>query len=374
MITSIDYKTEVQKAKKGKKEISNLSFGILWLVSGLILLCLSLQNGLYGFNQSSGLFGAVVLAVLFGAGDYAFSCISNLWFSKWAGFFAVIAGALLALLSFTAGLSFMVQLGHQNDLGTSRVGQLQAELETNRKLFEEHGLTKTANRMRLIQSEIEVETARTGENVASQNAIYHKISLWSGYSYEATSLVIRAFWIAVMILCSFSLACLKGAVWCPWKESLVGKAIHAKQKAELKALERQVALQARISEVHSKLTQAPKLELVSPKKLQADSKPVQANQHKAIEEFKAKAKKQAPAKPRKPRKAPSKRGSGKSRRVAPTIDQLEMLVLSGEVKPSKSNFIKEGMGTSKACEALKTLAARQVIEKVGNRYKVAVVQ
>ena len=354
----LTFEQELAKQKGSKKEISNMSFGILWAVSGVILVCLSLQNALYGWWQSSDLMSAVVLAVLFGAGDYAFSTISNIYLSGWAGFFATVAAIGLAFLSFTAGLSFMLMLGHQADIGNSRLGELRAELETNRVLFEKHAATRTSERMQVIKSQIEEEEAKSGANVASQNAIYLKVSEWTGFAYEGVSLILRALWILVMILTSFALACLKGATWCPWKERSVVWGLKSKHQAKLKALEAQLEMEERARDVHARLAAARQQRPVG----EGDrlKKPVEVVSEAGLEKPKLEV---VNTKPKK-----VKVSSGKSRRVAPTLTQLEKMVKSGKVKPGKKAFMNLGMGTSRACESLKALAEKGVITKDGNRY------
>lgn len=307
----MDFALELKKAKQGKKEVDDQTYFSICFVTFLVVSCLASQNAFYGWEQGAAIVAMVLLAVLYFSGDWALALIVSVFAPKWAAI--VLAGIVavgLFLLSLFAGASFMVSQQSSNDVASSKVGALESELKVNQEKFSELGLTKTAERIRTIQSELAEEKKRTGADKSSSSAIYVYIAKFTGFTYELVSFVVRATWIFVFILTGMALSALRGVLWCPHLEKKTIKNIEKKAKLQKLVQQKQLAFSTSTEKV--------------------------------------------PVPPKKPL-------------VKST--EIEEAVKMGAIAPTKSGIMSLGVGTNRALKELKKLDKKRVVEQVGNRHQ-----
>lgn len=346
----------IKEKKKGKIEVSNSDYTKLQVLRFVIVAGNGAFNALYGWSLGYNILSCILLAVVMFSGDWALSLLHQITSStkKAYAYSGMITKAGLIFLSLVAGTSFMLGIKHAQDVKSSRVGELQEELEVNKEKFRELGLTKTATRIRLIQAELTAERKRVGANFSPANAFPMYIAKVSGYDYETVALGLNVLWIAVLLFTGMSLSAQLGMVWCPKKATAIGReltqSLHAQAKLEeghLKALQRR---QKTALKVQSMIEQSYGLE-----KRGADS---EKPQRQAV-------------RPRRER-APT-RDTGTQGKTGARYDEVVEAVQTGKLKPSLSkirNFAK--CGSSTAHSYLKQLALDGVIYRNGQGFKVQV--
>ena len=348
-----ELETRIQEKKKGKIEITNSDYAKLQVLRFVIVAGNGAFNALYGWSLGYNILSCVLLAVVMFSGDWALSLLHQITSSTktayaYSGF---VTKAGLIFLSLVAGTSFMLGIKHAQDVKSSRVGELQEELEVNKEKFRELGLTRTATRIRLIQAELNKERERVGANFSAANAFPMYLAKVSGYNYEAVSLGLNVLWIAVLLFTGMSLSAQLGMVWCPKKAKAVGKEIteallaQAKlEEAHLKALQRRqrtaFKVQAMVEQSH---------------KLQGQEKDLRKHERQQG----SRASKRAPT-----------RDTGTSGKLGARYNEVVKAVREGKLKPSLSkirSFARCGSNT--AHSYLKQLALDGVIYRNGQGFK-----
>lgn len=363
------FSQEIQKAKEGKKEVTNGQYRWIGVVGFIIVSCLALQNGLYGWGQGAMIVGMVVLAIMYFAGDWALSSITGMFAPQWASWIlAGIAVVGLFLLSLTAGVSFMLSQQHAKDVQTSRVGELEEELAVNREKFKEYGKTITATRIRAIQAELEAEKVRVGANHASSNAIYGYIAKLWGWSYESVSLLIRSIWILIFIFTAMALSALRGMLWCPAREKAFCKALEKKFKEENRQVKRELELQAERQRVAQEMQALISESYGLPQTQEAVGEREQVGKAQLSIEPSRTAMEKQKSKKVGPRKNAKLRDVD-PRTKRPPYKLVKTKVIEGEIKPRVRALTALGMGAEEASKYLKRMLGEGILEKPGRDYR-----
>jgi hypothetical protein len=311
----MDLFAEIEKIKKGKKEVSDAQYMTITIVCFVLVFCLASQNAHYGFDQGSTFYPSLILCVMYLVGDCALATITSIFAPKRGTLFLTIFVCVgLFLLSLTAGVSFMLSQQMTNDIKASRVDALENELRINEEKFQEMGLTKTAQRVREIQEELQREKERTGANKDSSNAIYIYIAKYMNESYETVSFFVRAFWIFVFIATGMSLAALRGLLWCPFLQNLAEKKV-------IKSAKRRIRFEQEQNKIYSSFTSQKATKVMSPK-----------------------------------------------RRLV-TQSEIKEAIKAEVIPPTKAGVMSLGIGTNRALKTLKKLKKEGTLEIVGNQHQ-----
>lgn len=316
---------KITKEKEGRKEVSNGHYAAIVLSMFVIVGCLALQNALYGYTQGSTYAAMALLAVMYFAGDWALAALTSLEKRQTnLTLLLFTAKGGLVLLSFTAGVSFMLSEQQHKDVTNSRVASLEADITANQRAFEEYHKTITAQRLTALRRELEQERARVGANHHSSTALYLYLSRFTGVSFEAVSFSVRAVWIFVFIVTGMCLSSLLGLLWCPYLEQRAHRRIIRAEKAAIKRAKEYRTLQQQAGALQT--TRA----------LRGSRAPTQDT-----------------------------RTAG---RASHRYTDLRDKVQRGAVKPSVASLRKLGMGTATAQKYLRQLQVEGVIIRSGQGF------
>ena len=345
------YSTKNPINSSTKKIVTNWYYSSLFITMIIIVGCLSAQNALYGVGQGTTILSMVVFGAMYFAGDWALATLMGLSERQMsARFLQVLSAAGLILLSFTAGLSFMLSQQHQKDIEHSRIASLEKDLAINQEKFREFGLTRTANRINDIKAQLKDERSRIGADHSSTNALYVYTSKLTGYSFESVSFAIRALWISVFIVTGMALSTLLSLITCPFKESAKRNSELRQRRNKLRQKERELVLIKKERELAQKFQGIPPLDLTYPEPFNDDVVIPQAATGTLGEVRTERRRKLV-----RPIKA---------RRPNAEYDQVKAGVVSGAVEPSvRALCATYPLGSNKARLFLKQLAEDSIIQK-----------
>ena len=311
---------KIEEEREGKVQLSNMSYYKLQILRFLIVGGNGAFNALYGWSLGYNLLSCFLLAIVMFSGDWALSILHQINSCNERTYqgttLATKSG--LALLSLVAGTSFMLGIKHAQDIKDSRITELQAELVLNQKKFNELGLTRTASRIRIIQSELETERQRVG-NFSPANALPQYLSRLSGYPYEGIALVLNILWIAVLLGTGISLSAQLGMVWCPAKENQIAKELTQ-------------SLRTRAAIEHSHAAAIKEREQI---KTRLETNP--------------------------------QNDSTNLRRKRPLYEEVRAQVLAGQVIPKQRALTELGMGAKNASEYLHRMTSEGVLQRKNRR-------
>lgn len=356
------FSSGIEHAKKGKKEVTDGQYRWIRVVGFIIVSCLALQNGLYGWGQGDMIVGMVVLAIMYFAGDWALSSITGMFAPQWASWtLALITVVGLFLLSLTAGVSFMLSQQHSKDIQSGSLERLNGEYESYKSKYDATGNTIAGNRMREVQLRIAEEEERSGANIASSNAIYNYIAKLWGWSYESVSLLIRSIWILIFIFTAMALSALRGMLWCPAREKSLCNSLEKKFKEENRQVKRELELQAERRQVAQEMQAliSDSYELPQTQKLVGERAQPQLH---IREQSKQSDIKQWTC---------TKNRNSSPRIKRPPYQVVRTKIIDGDLRPRVRALTALGMGAEEASKYLKEMLKEGILEKPGRDYKLA---
>ena len=345
------YSTKNLVKSSTKKIVTNWYYSSLFFTMLIIVGCLSAQNALYGVEQGTTIASMVVFGAMYFAGDWALATLMGLSEREVsAKFLQILASSGLVLLSFSAGLSFMLSHQHQKDISNSQIISLERDLAINQEKFQELGLTKTANRITNIKAQLQEERRRVGANHASSNALYVYASKLTGYSFESVSFFIRSIWISVFIITGMALSTLLSVITCPWKESSRRSTALRQRRTYLKQKARELTLLKQEQELLQKYQAITPQNLFYPEPCNEDAIIPQAATgtlgERRVEKHKIRNRAVKPGRP------------------SVAYEHVKLGVISGKVEPTVRSLCSSyPIGSDKARLYLKQLAEESIIQK-----------
>ena len=375
--TNTVFSQGIENAKEGKKEVTDAQYHWIGAVGFIIVSCLALQNGLYGWGQGAMLLGMVVLAVMYFAGDWALSSITGMFAPKWASWFlAFITVVGLFLLSLTAGVSFMLSQQQAKDVENSRIGELEARISDNRDEWNRTHKIVTENRIATLEEQLKAERDGLGANRSESNAIYVYLSKFSGYSYEVTSIVIRSVWILIFIFTAMSLSALKGLLWCPSREKALCRSLEKKFREENRQVKQEMELklerQRITQEIQNCISESCNLPQKKPATL--GERDIMGKHRPSIESQSIVCSTLVDNDIRREESKLGKISCQRFRSVnstprtrRPSYAVVKSKIIEGEIKPTQKSLIDLGMGAGTASEYRQRMIDEGIIKVVNHR-------